>query len=885
MDSSEDNDKNVFIFDSKELAEHLTTVQKMYLSGDSRESIFEYFLSGMMTLLSCDCGFIAELLTYEDKKVFSTIAVKNLLNNKICNKDSDEDHLFYQMSYDEPLFKEIQSHCNKPHIVKNNDWYMKYFGWNLQCRCSYVVPFYEKDEITGVIVLAPQCKCDLSRAYENEKDTSINFDCIMPIKYICASLLKGFRTQSLKDIYENIVNYVSLPILVFTKDPVKLWVTKEDSENNNKKAIKFYSAMQLNQHDMAFFNCIVCNESFHQLKTSKKLLSEEGEPNNDIEHGNTTYNVLEQGGTSNIKLMGKSFYDCFPNMIDNKQLQHVWLDMWKTGNKTSIDAIRYYDKYVKEDLYSIEFNKLDQRTFMMTICPVSDQLKSNELVENMAKTQEEFVGKISHELRTPVNAILSIVSLLYDSPFAKQQGEAAHDFRQKLQMMSESSVTLCSLIQDIIDYTQLESKKLNVSYQMFDLVECIDNALSMISTDARRKGLNLIKSIENDVPLCVISDPKRLKQILVNLLSNAVKFTYEGQININVSIKKPRLPNNICNIQFAVNDTGSGISKSSISKLFKPFSQVRPEHNGTGLGLVISKHLTNLLGGDIWVESEENVGSTFYFTIKAKACGIDSIKEYYGPILKHSKLLVIDDNHESRNKIITYLIDQNIQVISADNANLAQTYLQSKSYNFDYVIADIKYEQMIKKYHDSVILIMDEKDSSLALHSDNSYIFRPIDKILLLQILYSLSASSGKKKLIYNFAAEEKLSHNPSLKILIVEDDYINSQVLKEILTKLGYSNISETENGLDALDVIKKDEFDVVLLDLKMPIMNGYQFFENMKVLYKESQIKKIPYTIALTASAMNSDKQRCFAMGMNQYLGKPINVNELKEVLNNLD
>ena len=858
MDSSEENDKSVFVFDSKELAEHLTTVQKMYLTGDSRETIFEYFLTGMMSLLSCDCGFIAELLVHDEKKTFGTVAVKNIVKNRLSDsKNNNGDDGSFKLSYDDQLFNKLHEQGNKPYVVFDNDWYKKYFGWDLSCKCTYVVPFCEKEEVTGVIVLAPHCEPDQLC----DSQVPINFNCIIPIKYICASLLKGFRTQSLKDIYENVMNHVSLPILVFTKDPVNLWVTKEDNEDTNKKAIKFYSAMQLNKHDMAFFNCIVCNSAFSGLKHA------------------STNEELESIFPSNIKLNGKLFYDCFPNMIDNKQLQNIWIDMWKTGNKTSIDAIRYYDKYVREELYSIEFNKLDQRTFMMTICPVSDQLKS-DVVENIAKTQEEFVGKISHELRTPVNAILSIVSLLYDSPFAKQQGEASNDFRQKLQMMGESSVTLCSLIQDIIDYAQLESKKLNVAYQMFDLVECIDSSIAMISTDAKRKGLHVSKTISNDVPLCIISDPKRLKQILINLLSNAVKFTLEGHINIDISIKKPRLPNGIFYIQFAVKDTGTGISKLSMSKLFKPFSQIHSENSGTGLGLVISKHLTNLLGGEIWLESEINVGSTFYFTVKAKACGIDSIKEYYGPILKNRNVLVIDDNIESKNKIITYLIDHEVHVVSADNANLAQTYLQSKSYNFDFVVGDIKYDQMIKKYHKSVICIMDEKDSSLASDSPYNHIIRPIDKILLLQILYSLASTTTKKGSIYNFATEEKSIVHP-LKILIVEDDYINRQVLKEILSKLGHTNIVETENGLEALNALKSNEFDVILLDLKMPVMNGYQFFENMKLMHKDGQLKNIPYTVALTASAMNTDKQRCLAMGMNQYLAKPINITELKDVL----
>lgn len=859
MDSSEESERNVFTLDSKELATYLTTVQKMYTMGESRENVFCYFLNSMTTLMPFKAGFIAEMVDdHVHGKIFKTIAIKN----------GDDDNSEVSIPITHAIFNDVTK--QKPYFIKKGHVIM---GWNTQCLC--IVPFYDKEDMTGVIVLASDI---------DEYD----IDKILPMKYICASLLKGFRTQSLKDIYENIVNCVSIPILVFTKDPVNMWIKETNGIDDItlKTPKKYYSVMQVSSHDLSLFNCIVCNEAFHQMKR-----------NNNQNH----YNVHDRSQFSNkTNELGKYFYDCFPNMIDNDQIHSRWLDMWKTGNKTIIDAMNYYDINLVEDLYSIEFNKLDQRTFMMIVCPVSEQLRAKELIHSLAKTQEEFVGKISHELRTPVNAILSILSLLYDSPFAKQQGEASNDFREKLQMMSESSVTLCSLIQDVLDYTQLESKTLNISYKTFDLVECVDNAISMISTESDRKGLLLTRSITSDVPLCVVSDPKRLKQILVNLLSNAVKFTTHGSIKIDISTS--RTANNVSVIQFAIKDTGVGISNKDLNKLFKPFSQIYPNDSGiggTGLGLIISKHIANLLGGEIWVESERGKGSTFYFTIKARVCSLDSIKDYYGPILKHKSVLVVDSNQESRNKLTSFLLDQETQTTSTESVDIALTYLQASMYHFDLVLTDISHLQLIQKYHNNIITIKDcaksNRRSSRELHeshelgeedqidNDHKSVCRPIDQLHLLQLCYSSLAKCARNTNVYKFHSQNNHIHNTmtdikcDLKILIVEDDYINSKVLHDILVKLGYSEISEAENGQEALNIMREKTFDVILLDLKMPIMNGYQFFETLK----QQKLKKMPYTIALTASAMLSDKERCLNMGMNQYLAKPLDISVLRTIL----
>lgn len=466
-------------------------------------------------------------------------------------------------------------------------------------------------------------------------------------------------------------------------------------------------------------------------------------------------------------------------------------------------------------------------------------------------------------------------------------------------MLSESSVTLCTLIQDVLDYTQLKTKKLQLSYQTFDLLECVKSSLSMITIEAERKGIKLLKSVSNNVPLCVVTDPKRLKQILVNLLTNAVKFTTHGHILVRIDLDTPKLSSDIFTIKFAVEDTGIGICEKDQSKLFKPFSQIDNENNqgtstGTGLGLIISRYLANLLGGDITFESQYKKGSTFYLTIRAKACGIDSVKDYYGPILKSKSILVIERDIDSKNRIVRFLLEEGIETISCDTKEMATTYLKSNIYHFDIVVVEEKFISVAQAYHKNLITIVDSSNQNkqhikpkiihnIYVDTDRGLkIYRPVDRSQLLQSCYSSMARATHYNIDTSASPFTTQLTKPqeALKIIVAEDDYINRQVIVEILKKLGYLNVVAVENGQEAYEIMKDETFDVLLLDLKMPVLNGYQLFKKIAADFTTEQM---PSVIALTASAMNVDKERCINMGMDHYLSKPVQISELKEILAN--
>jgi signal transduction histidine kinase/CheY-like chemotaxis protein len=842
------------------IADHLAKVHYMYSVGESREKVFDYFLQYVIEISECQVGFIGEIVEESNLKFIKSIASYGTKKESFNYAILDQQDIFH------PIFEEKAAiTCDKKTLKKHmSSSYNQEMWESPHIHSMVIVPIMENDAVAGVIVL-----CHKSSTMKT-KNTLAQ---IHPLSYICASLLKGFKTQSLKDIYENIVNHVSVPILVFTKGSIHSWILP------HKVPKKVQSEPAINQMcNLSDFHCIVQNKAFSKLCRQF-----------DARH--PLYSVSESHISNTLS--GKGFYDCFPNMIDNQLIHGRWNLMWENEEKTIIDTIKYYDKCVPEDIYSIEFNKLDSISFMMIIQPISEQLQAKKMLQDLAKTQEEFIAKISHELRTPVNAILSLITLLFDSPFAKQSSDASKDLRQKLQMMSESSVTLCSLIQDVLDYTQLKTKKLKVSYQTFDLLECVESSLSLIDIEANRKGLSLKKTVDPNVPLCIVSDPKRLKQILVNLLTNAVKFTKTGEVSLHISLNKPTATNNIFQIKFSIKDTGIGIKESDKHRLFHPFTQIDNDENqgtsnGTGLGLVIARHLANLLGGDINFESQINVGSTFYFTIRARACGIDSMKEYYGPILKNKSVLLIEPQMESKNRVVRYLIEEGVETVSCDNLEIGLTYLKSNIYRFDIVIVDEQFAQQVSEYHPNLILISqnpNKRNSFSNMSTGSNKLYRDIERTHLLQACYSCIMRSPSRSHNMNMGQALPLPFDGTTKkelsILVAEDDFINRQVIVEILQKLGYSKVQAVENGLEAYKLLQETKFDVLLLDLKMPVMNGYQLFSKLKTSFSKNDI---PTVIALTASAMASDQEHCIKMGMNYYLPKPVQIEILREILNTI-
>jgi PAS domain S-box-containing protein len=598
----------------------------------------------------------------------------------------------------------------------------------------------------------------------------------------------------------------------------------------------------------------------------------------------------------------------------------------KTSVSRLLDSITNEYMWVTNTRRIISFNNTN--IYMYTVQDINKsklleiELRNEKIgAEQSYKHKSIFLANMSHEIRTPLNGIIGMLTLLEDTSLSTDQ-------QDYIDMIKECSFNLMTIINDILDFSKLEVGKITLDLKQMNLQKCIESTNDIILSRVYEKSLEYTYNIHPDIPIYFIGDLNRIKQILLNLLTNAIKFTDKGNIFLNIEPIQPndfvllhklygnkniKLDESTDNmyIKFDITDTGCGISTEHKDKLFKSFSQIHDDsviskiHSGTGLGLVISKQLVELMDGCIWLDwSETSKGSRFSFIIKTKSIDNNddllSIDDKNENILKNISVLILDDNLHNRISLIGMTTKWGMKPYAFSNAEEALYF--SRINKFDLGLIDIcmpkidgpTFALKLREQKDfnnktfPLIALSSLGDKITSNDLFKMHLIKPIKETKLKQLcidcikpyLKSNNKQTNNSKSIdlNTYIQTNNLSELKSnVRILLAEDVYINQKVIVSFLNKIGYKNIQIVENGQQCIDYALTKTYDIILLDIRMPVMNGEVAYIKIKDFFENKPHKKMPYIVAVTAYCLKEDKQKYLSLGFNDYIPKPVTISDL--------